>query len=578
MTYRDEYLEWQKKGNYSNFWQPFFEKWEEQWPPRASLDPTVPVGQALTVEQLKQEAEIRAAVQTRLMVKLCNDNGHSKVAHKANAAGNSVVNKLLKNIVKGPTTTQMRPLKESEVYTKKYYASRVQPCVKDELSAMKEQPDAPDLKKTNLREEISQLAREMREARHEAAKGRESSEATNEIIVLRFTEILSTFFGELHEATGWTFSVLLGGPDPSNGGTIDVSSLHVGSMKLGNRFNQAFANFNDNVMVPYYEFVSHVFPEAGILKETVAQSLEGEDLLRFSAAPDDIPTMEDFSTTIPSDISRPPSLQLELTPIIPSAPPEVDFFSNLPPTPQHNETGHELELPVLPMPEGYIPSPPPSLPYLEGVFPSTSMFFNPNSNLDSFDDAFREMQSQDAMAEMLCSPPRICYQFDHSSPARIGYQFDHSIRSSSPTLTASSAPIISSSTTPATSPSRTVVTTPLVTPTLTPVMSSSAMPNSTIPAITPSRTMATMTPSQTMPATSATTDVVLTPGPTLSPAHALPPTPPIFKQSSGMTADPVVPMDSSNIDDAPPAKRQKKSQYARACVNAVEPQTLTVTG
>ncbi|KAG1745512.1 uncharacterized protein EDB91DRAFT_1080406 [Suillus paluster] len=519
MTYRDEYLKCQKKGNYSNFWQLFFEKWEEQWPPRASLDPTVPVGQALTAEQLKQEAEIRAAVQTHLMVKLRNDNGHSKVACKANAAGNSVVNKLLKNIVKGPTTTQTRPLKESEVYTKKYYASRVQPCSES----------------ADVKEEISQLAREMREARREAVKGRESSEATNEIIVLRLTEILSMFFGELHEATGWTFSVLLGGPDPSNGGTIDVSSLHVGSTKLGNRFNQVFAKFNDNVMVPYYEFVSHVFSEAGILKETVAQSLEGEDLLRFSTTPDDIPTMEDFSTTIPSDISCPPSLQLELTPIIPSAPPEVDFFSNLPPTPQHNETSHESKLPVLPMPEGYIPSPPPSLPYLEGVFPSTSMFFNLNSNLDSFDNAFREMQSQDAMAEMLCSPPHIHYQFDHSSPAHIGYQFDHSIRSSSPTLTASSAPIISSSTTPATSPSRTVVTTPLVTPTLTPVMSSSTMPNSTIPAITPSRTMATMTPSQTTPATSATTNVVLTPGPTLSPAHALPPTPPIFKQSSGMT-------------------------------------------
>lgn len=78
-------------------------------------------------------------------------------------------------------------------------------------------------------------------------------------IIPRLTEILSTFFGELHDATGWTFSVLLGGPDPSKGGAIDVSSLHVGSTKLGNRFNHAFSKFNDNVMLPYYEFVSHVF-------------------------------------------------------------------------------------------------------------------------------------------------------------------------------------------------------------------------------------------------------------------------------------------------------------------------------
>lgn len=133
------------------------------------------------------------------MVKLRNDYGHLKAARKANAAGNSVVNKLLKNIVKGPTTSRTRPLKEMEVYAKKYYASRVQPSVKDELSAMREQPDAPNLKKTNLRvvrkhveqcwenesadvkEEISRLAREMREAGREAAKGRESSEVTDEL-------------------------------------------------------------------------------------------------------------------------------------------------------------------------------------------------------------------------------------------------------------------------------------------------------------------------------------------------------------------------------------------------------------
>lgn len=214
LTYRDEYLECQKKGNYSNFWPPFFEKWEEQWPPKASLNPAVPMDQPLTPEQLTQEAEIRTAVQTvgflllhalfvnlprvqRLIVKLRNDNGHSKAARKANGAGNSVVNKLLKSIIK-PTTSRTRLLKDSEVYTKKYYSSRVQPCVKDELNTMKEQLNPPEPKKANLRvirkhvaqcwenesadvkEEILQLAREMREARLEAAKGKEPPEITNE--------------------------------------------------------------------------------------------------------------------------------------------------------------------------------------------------------------------------------------------------------------------------------------------------------------------------------------------------------------------------------------------------------------
>jgi len=214
LTYCDEYLECQKKGNYSNFWPPFFEKWEDQWPPRASLNPAVPMDQPLTPEQLMQEAEIRTAVQMvcflllhtlsvnlphvqRLIVKLRNDNGHSKAARKANGAGNSVVNKLLKSIVKGPTTSRTRLLKESEVYAKKYYASQVQPYVKDELNTIKEQSNPPEPKanlriirkhvvqcgeseSANVKEEILQLAREMREARCEAAKEKELPEITNE--------------------------------------------------------------------------------------------------------------------------------------------------------------------------------------------------------------------------------------------------------------------------------------------------------------------------------------------------------------------------------------------------------------
>jgi hypothetical protein len=135
----------------------------------------------------------------RLTVKFRNDYGNSKPGRKAAAAGNSAVHKLLSNIVKGPTTGRKRPLKESEVYAKKYYTTRVQASVKDELKAIKEQPDVPDPKKTNLRvvrkhvdrcwanesvevkEEISRLTREMKESACEAAKGRKSSEVTNDL-------------------------------------------------------------------------------------------------------------------------------------------------------------------------------------------------------------------------------------------------------------------------------------------------------------------------------------------------------------------------------------------------------------
>jgi hypothetical protein len=46
-----------------------------------------------------------------------------------------------------------------------------------------------------------------------------------------------------------------------NAGKLDVSSLHIGTTTLGNRFNQAFPNFEESIMVPYFEFASRAFRE-----------------------------------------------------------------------------------------------------------------------------------------------------------------------------------------------------------------------------------------------------------------------------------------------------------------------------
>ncbi|KAG2121982.1 hypothetical protein DEU56DRAFT_760498 [Suillus clintonianus] len=542
-TFEDDYLECQKKGNYTTFWQPFFEQWEEQWPARASLFPGIPMDQVLTAAQLEENEKFKAALQKCLTVKFRNDYGNSKPGRKAAAAGNSAVHKLLSNIVKGPTAGRKRPLKESEVYAKKYYTTRVQASVKDELKAIKEQPDVPDPKKTNLRvirkhvdrcwenesvevkEEISQLTREMREAAREAAKGRKSSEVTNDLIIPRLTEILSTFFGELHEATGWTFSVLLGGPDPSNGGAIDVSSLHVGSTKLGNRFNHAFSN--DNVMLPYYEFVSHVFPEAGTSNKTPAP----DDMLTNDDPPMPMPVAPD---TLHG--SNPTSQEADLAPILAPifppthlaqeevvpAPPEEHFYENffqhLPPAPQDNEINQELDRPIIPMPEGYVPfCPPPLAPLTLDPMSSPTAFLNLDSNLESFDDALKSMQFQNTTTGLVCSPPHLRYQFDNF------------IRFSSP------------STTSVITPRTTVVDMPTIT-------HSPVVRSSTTPTITPSPAAPTTTiPITTSSVAAPTTPVTLGTRPS--------------QLISGVGLDAQNP---SNVVDERPAKRQKRAQCTRA--------------
>ncbi|KAG2739933.1 hypothetical protein P692DRAFT_20754799 [Suillus brevipes Sb2] len=253
LTFQDEFLECKKKGNFATFWAPFFEKWEERWPLEVSND-----DQQLSEAQLAQEvAKERLAVQ--------------KAGRRANAAGNTIVTKLIGGIVK-KEKKKSRPLKATEVYSKMYYATRVQPAVKEELNAMKEASDAPDLKKRTIqvvrrqlasrwenetvevKEEVANLVREMKDQRE-----KDTSDCKKLRVISRLTEILSTFFSELHDSTGWAFSILLGGPDPTNGGKLDVSSLHIGTTALGNRFNQACPKFEERIMVPYFEFASHAF-------------------------------------------------------------------------------------------------------------------------------------------------------------------------------------------------------------------------------------------------------------------------------------------------------------------------------
>lgn len=61
--------------------------------------------------------------------------------------------------------------------------------------------------------------------------------------------------------TDWVFTVLMGGPDPAMGGALDVSSFHVGTTKIGNRFSQTYPDFTKGVMVPYTQFVERIFRE-----------------------------------------------------------------------------------------------------------------------------------------------------------------------------------------------------------------------------------------------------------------------------------------------------------------------------
>ncbi|KAG1908789.1 uncharacterized protein F5891DRAFT_974104 [Suillus fuscotomentosus] len=297
LTYHESFLKCKKNGNYASFWPPFCEKWEENWPITLAEEP---LDENAKLEQI---AKARNALQMCLIVKLRNDFGNSKVGCWANAAGNTIVSKLIGDITIKSGKKKSCPLNAAEVYAKKYYASRVQPAVKEELDAMKDALDAPEPKKRAMqvvrkqlasywenetpeaKEEVAKLAREMKEER-EKDVNHDKKELSKELL----TEILSIFFTELHDATGWTFSVLLTGPDPTNTGKLDVSSLHIGTTTAGNQFNHAFPKFEESIMVPYFEFASRAFPDQDVA--------DAASLLSNRATPDtppDTPLQNDTS-------------------------------------------------------------------------------------------------------------------------------------------------------------------------------------------------------------------------------------------------------------------------------------------
>lgn len=72
----------------------------------------------------------------------------------------------------------------------------------------------------------------------------------------QLVDILAEFFQELERLTGWSFSVLMGGPTPALGGKIDVSSFHVGRTEMGNLFSEAYPHFNSLIMKPWVEFIN----------------------------------------------------------------------------------------------------------------------------------------------------------------------------------------------------------------------------------------------------------------------------------------------------------------------------------
>lgn len=76
---------------------------------------------------------------------------------------------------------------------------------------------------------------------------------------------MQKFFTELSEASGWSFSLLMGGPSPEAGGNIISVAHHTGTVPLGNDFGSAFCGFQADIVGPYQTFLRQVYRKLLIL-------------------------------------------------------------------------------------------------------------------------------------------------------------------------------------------------------------------------------------------------------------------------------------------------------------------------
>ncbi|KAG1771526.1 hypothetical protein EDD22DRAFT_842759 [Suillus occidentalis] len=370
-TFHDQFLECKANKNYEPFWNPFFEAWGAKFPERAVVFKDIPLDVDLTEEQSTVLAEAWALRQRRLMEKFRNDLGTSKAGRRANGQHTATVKKMMKSIMKGSTDRPTRVLQPWEMYSKTHY-TKVKDAVKTEQEELKKVPSAEPAKKTTLgivkrhvkaafdneSEEVKaevlaaiEAMKEAKSAEIEEAKKQDHDKDVMCSYISKIAAILTQFFEELHEMTDWAFTVLMGGPHPAAGGTLDVSSFHVGTTKLGNRFSQAYPQFSQNIMVPYTQFVERVFPDAAALSR--GQSLTSSTPVIASGSSSTVKSPSDISpptTTAMSDALFDPRLASLMEDV------DIPFFSEpyaSPPQMDMDDTS-QPSLPILPMP----PQPP----------------------------------------------------------------------------------------------------------------------------------------------------------------------------------------------------------------------------
>ncbi|KAI6148869.1 hypothetical protein BKA82DRAFT_133466 [Pisolithus tinctorius] len=239
---------------YSRYWPTVFKQWSQLWPKRAVAFPDLPPDVSLTLEQDKI---------LRDTVTKCQQWLHWHAGAGKNWAANRKTLTIINSLMKAKTHIK-KPL---EIYSKMYSTLWVKPDTSTDsnISSLHNQID----KKLHLSSPYILTLVEFMCIHNEQHTSRKMppTESDDEISadvdaemhrsnIQQCMPALMQILTHLSQKTGWSFSVLMGGPDPADAGEqCCLYSLHIRKNRCGLNFSESYCHFNSTVVQAYMEFL-----------------------------------------------------------------------------------------------------------------------------------------------------------------------------------------------------------------------------------------------------------------------------------------------------------------------------------
>ncbi|KAH9834381.1 uncharacterized protein C8Q71DRAFT_724986 [Rhodofomes roseus] len=296
-SYQESFRSHQLSQSLQRFWPDIYNTWFTVFPEKSRILPDVE-GKLSDEQQTLLQNSIKTCKRTQKIYNWYN-NLNSQQNRKAKATRVNL------DVLRPKGS---RTLKDTELYSRKYYKDRVQPLVETELGERKvlkverievikwwtkQAYDAEDEDvKAEIQEEIRTLCASR--AEHGTSESEGAEEVTDEHVINAIASqallddlpaILRQIFLELHRKTGWYFLVLAAGEVPGSDGQYKTISFHQEGDNLEHNIGR-LSNFVDQFVRPFLEYTRDEINDTKASRESTSLPARSPSAALTSVSPD----------------------------------------------------------------------------------------------------------------------------------------------------------------------------------------------------------------------------------------------------------------------------------------------------